>query len=116
MLAKSLDKEDRKMFFFQLDSLDWFSFIEQYILGTRKFVLKQDPDTIPACRNKMYVLWLADRMLKIFMIYLLYKLCREQLLRSSYHIIIGSSRHARFQACLQDAQRHSRWPQSVEGV
>lgn len=74
MLAQSLDKEDRKMFFFQLDSLDWFSFIEQYILGTRKFVLKQDPDTIPACRNKMYVLWLADRMLKIFMIYLLYKL------------------------------------------
>ena len=74
MLAQSLEAEDREMFYFQLESLDWFSFIEQYILGTRMFVLKQDPGTIPACRKKMYVLWMADRMLKVLMIYLLYKL------------------------------------------
>ena len=73
-LAHSLSAQDREMFYFQLDSLDWFSFIEQYTLGTRKFVLKQDPATIPACRKKMYMLWLADRMVKLFMIYLLFKL------------------------------------------
>ena len=69
-----MEAEDREMFYFQLDSLDWFSFIEQYILGTRIYVLNQNPDTIPACRRKMYVLWLADRVLKAFMIYLLYKM------------------------------------------
>ena len=74
MLAESLSVEDREIFYFQLDTLDWFSFIEQYILGTRKFVLKQDPATIPACRKKMYMLWLADRTVKLFMIYLLFKL------------------------------------------
>ena len=74
MLAQSLTEEDRNLFYFQLDTVDWSSFMEDYILGIRKYLLKQDPSTIPTCRNKMFFLWLADRMMKVFMVYLLYKL------------------------------------------
>ena len=69
-----MTREDRDMFFFNLDTLDWQSFILYYVLGTREFVLKQDPSTIPACKRKLKFLYICDRIVKFIFLYLLYKL------------------------------------------
>lgn len=65
--------EDRDIFFFNLDSLDWYSFILYYVLGTREYVLKQDPSTIPACKRKLKFLYICDRIIKFIFLYLLFK-------------------------------------------
>ena len=73
-LAESMEQADREMFFFNLETLDWFNFILHYVLGTRKYVLKQDPSSIPACKRKLRFLWFCDRIIKIFFVYFLYKI------------------------------------------
>ncbi|XP_022646381.1 fatty acyl-CoA reductase 1-like isoform X2 [Varroa jacobsoni] len=45
--------KDREDFDFDIRPMDWLSFLEQYILGVRKYVLKEDPSTIPAARAKL---------------------------------------------------------------
>lgn len=73
-LEKSMDDTDREIFYFNLESLDWQNFILYYVLGTRHYVLKQDPKSIPACRRKLKFLWLCDRIIKIFVLYCIYKI------------------------------------------
>jgi len=73
-LAESMDETDRETFNFNLESLDWYDFIHHYVLGTRKFVLKQDPSTIPACRRKLMFLKICDRVIKLFFLYFLYRI------------------------------------------
>ena len=73
-LEDSMETEDKEMFNFNLDSLDWFDFILHYILGTRQYVLKQDPSSIPACKRKLKILWFCDRTIKLVFLYFLYKI------------------------------------------
>jgi len=72
-LEECMTPEDRDIFFFNLDSLDWYSFILYYVLGTREYVLKQDPSTIPACKRKLKFLYICDRIIKFIFLYLLFK-------------------------------------------
>jgi len=63
-LSDSLHPKDRDMFFFRLEGMDWNNFIHDYILGTRKYVLKQSPESLPACRRKLTILWLVHNIIK----------------------------------------------------
>ena len=69
-----MDETDREIFYFNLESLDWYDFIHHYTLGTRKYVLKQDPSTIPACKRKLQFLYICDRVIKMFFLYFLYRI------------------------------------------
>jgi len=72
-LAKTMETKDRETFYFQLDGLEWDLFIEEYIKGTRAYVLKQNPSTMAACRRKLSVLWVLDSLLKLGMLYVIVK-------------------------------------------
>jgi len=63
-LSNSLDPKDRETFYFRCEGLDWDLFIRDYVMGTRKYVLKQSPDTLPACRRKLWALWALHTFLK----------------------------------------------------
>merc|ERR1719481_462059 len=63
-LNKSLDAKDREMFFFRMEGLDWDILIKDYVLGTRKFVLKQSPSSLPACRRKLLFLCILHNSIK----------------------------------------------------
>ena len=69
-----MEQDDREMFDFNLESIDWYEFILHYVLGTRLYVLKQDPSTIPACKRKLKFLWLCDRIIKFVFLYFLYRM------------------------------------------
>jgi len=69
-LANSLDEKDKETFFFKVDGIQWENFIEQYIKGTRAYVLKQDPSSVPACRRKLSMLWVLDCLAKIGLLYI----------------------------------------------
>lgn len=48
-----LSPQDRKVFNFDICDLDWRAYFEQYVLGTRKFILKEDPSTFPMARSHL---------------------------------------------------------------
>nr|CAD7431151.1 unnamed protein product [Timema monikensis] len=52
-LMARLHPRDRKIFNFDIADLDWKVYWEQYVLGTRKFILKEDPSTFPAARSHL---------------------------------------------------------------
>lgn len=73
-LANTMEDKDRDTFYFLLEGLEWDLFIEEYIKGTRAYVLKQNPNTISTCRRKLRVLWLVDRILHLGLLFLLLKI------------------------------------------
>jgi fatty acyl-CoA reductase len=52
-LLTHLHPLDRKIFNFDVLEIDWKLYLEQYILGTRRFILKEDPSTFPAARSHL---------------------------------------------------------------
>ncbi|GBP60248.1 Putative fatty acyl-CoA reductase CG5065 [Eumeta japonica] len=42
-LRKTMSLEDRSIFDFNMNNIDWDSFIETYVIGLRKYLLKEDP-------------------------------------------------------------------------
>eukprot|EP00092_Neocalanus_flemingeri_P005847 GFUD01006292.1.p1 GENE.GFUD01006292.1~~GFUD01006292.1.p1 ORF type:complete len:503 (-),score=131.65 GFUD01006292.1:35-1543(-) len=73
-LARTMEKKDRDTFYFMLDGLEWNTFIEEYIKGTRAYVLKQSPTTLAACRRKLTVFWILDNLLKFGCLFVIVKL------------------------------------------
>ena len=53
-LWSKLSDRDREIFFFNIKDIDWKSYSEAYILGTRKYILKEDIDTLPEGRKKAF--------------------------------------------------------------
>jgi len=50
-LGEQLSPEDRETFMFDVREIYWPSYLEHYILGIRQFILKENPDTLPAARS-----------------------------------------------------------------
>lgn len=50
-LGQQLSVEDRQTFMFDVKQIDWPSYLENYILGIRQFILKENPDTLVAARS-----------------------------------------------------------------
>ncbi|XP_077561266.1 putative fatty acyl-CoA reductase CG5065 isoform X2 [Haemaphysalis longicornis] len=53
LLMGRLEGPDRETFDFDIRAIDWVPYMEQYILGVRRYVLKEDPSTIPAARRNL---------------------------------------------------------------
>lgn len=52
-LMEQMSVEDRRTFYFDVRTIDWPSYIQTYTLGTRRFILKDDPSTLPAARKHL---------------------------------------------------------------
>lgn len=52
-LVNSLNAVDRDKFFIDIQRIDWKSYMENYILGVRYYLLREDPSTIPNARKKL---------------------------------------------------------------
>ncbi len=53
LLSSVLSGPDAQDFGFSLHDLDWHSFFGLYVLGARRFVMGQSPDTLPESRRRM---------------------------------------------------------------
>ena len=53
-LWSELSDRDRETFFFNVKEIDWKSYSEAYILGTRKYILKENIDTLPQAHKKAF--------------------------------------------------------------
>ncbi|XP_029177624.1 putative fatty acyl-CoA reductase CG5065 isoform X2 [Nylanderia fulva] len=52
-------------------NLDWDVYLHQYMLGIRKYILKDNPDTLNKARNRLSRLYWMHKLTKIFSIFVL---------------------------------------------
>ena len=76
MLATA-DPESLQTFDFDVKSLNWESYFDHYVLGTRHFVLKEDPETLNSSRKKLRLMQLLHFLVQFAFIFVLYYLFRN---------------------------------------
>lgn len=52
-LFSTLSSEDKELFNFDMKSFSWESYLERYVLGIRKYLLKQNSNNIDESRKKL---------------------------------------------------------------
>ncbi|XP_046382375.1 putative fatty acyl-CoA reductase CG5065 isoform X2 [Ischnura elegans] len=90
-LLDRLSPQDRKTFDFDLVPLDWEDYLEKYVLGTRRFILKEDPATFPAARRhlkKMYWIHKATQLLTVVLFWRALML-RSETARNMWYALFG---------------------------
>lgn len=53
-LWERLPENDKKLFNFDMSSVDWNLLFKNKLNGIRTFLFKDTPDTLPAARRKMF--------------------------------------------------------------
>ena len=52
-LFEQLPPADRATFYFDVREIDWKKYVTDYVLGTRKFILKDDLSSLPIARRNL---------------------------------------------------------------
>jgi fatty acyl-CoA reductase len=50
-LSKSMTEKDTETFYTDIKMVNWDDYIKKFVLGTRHYCLKEDPNTLPAARR-----------------------------------------------------------------
>lgn len=82
-LMQSLDKKDFVKFSMDIQSINWCEYIENYVLGVRKYLLKEEPRTLPKARANLKRLYLISQMMKL------------GLLASAIYLMINKQKHSK---------------------
>ena len=70
-LLDKLSDEDRRIFYFDVRQIDWKSYVKDYCLGIRRYVLKDNDDTIQAARISLIKFyWLQKIIQGVFLLLL----------------------------------------------
>ncbi|KAK9507276.1 hypothetical protein O3M35_007173 [Rhynocoris fuscipes] len=76
LLTEDLCPVDRLLFHTDVSKLNWDEYVKIYLLGIRKYVLKDSADTLPACLKKLNRLLWIQRFGKLFLLFVIYRLLR----------------------------------------
>ncbi|XP_023238990.1 putative fatty acyl-CoA reductase CG5065 isoform X2 [Centruroides sculpturatus] len=74
LLMNSLSGRDRQTFGFDIRPINWSLYMENYVLGVRRYLLKEDESTLPAARTnltRIYYYWQAAHGLLLCVIFYL---------------------------------------------
>lgn len=52
-LLDHLSESDKRTFYFDVRQIDWDAYIETYIKGARRYILKDDLSTLPTARRNL---------------------------------------------------------------
>lgn len=64
-LNKELSAADRRRFLIDVKQIDWPQYMENYVLGIRHYLLKEDPKTIDAAKFRLDLLYYATQATKV---------------------------------------------------
>ncbi|CAH0385057.1 unnamed protein product [Bemisia tabaci] len=65
LIKEIASSSDQPNFEVDVAKIGWDSYVKQYMLGIRKFVLKDPPETIPGARRKLYRLYWFHRLVQV---------------------------------------------------
>lgn len=90
-LSAAFNEEDKKTFFTDVRPLHWPTYLEAYCLGTKRFVLNEDMNDLPAARSHMKMLrnirWAFNTVLAVVLWRVL--IARSQLARNLWAFVIN---------------------------
>ncbi|KAJ3618770.1 hypothetical protein MTP99_005583 [Tenebrio molitor] len=72
-LWDQMGKEDKKMFKFSMEDVDWVKYGRDSTLGARMYLLKETPDTIPKAKKKLKIMFVVHYAVVALFWYSLYK-------------------------------------------
>lgn len=52
-LLSTMNDEDREIFAIDTNVIDWNTYMDNYCLGIRNYLLKQNPNSLVNCRKQM---------------------------------------------------------------
>lgn len=52
-LITKMHPEDRDKFDFNVTKIEWRTYFESYVLGTRRYIMKEDPKTLEIAKKKL---------------------------------------------------------------
>lgn len=64
-LHTTLSKFDQEEFNFDVSKINWEEYVEDYVLGIRRFIFKEDAATIPNARKQISRLYWVYRCLQV---------------------------------------------------
>lgn len=91
VLKGSMTPDDQKTFCFDPRALHWATYMQNYCLGTKKFVLKEDPSGFPAARAHLKKLRNIRYVFNTALLVILWRLliAKSNLARNSWFFILG---------------------------
>jgi len=90
-LRDALSPEDQESFYFDASKIHWKTYIENYCLGTKMYVMKEDMTSLPEARAHMKRLRNIRYMVNTFLVVLFWRLliARSSLARNSWLFIMN---------------------------
>ncbi|CAN7998803.1 unnamed protein product [Ixodes hexagonus] len=90
-LLQEISPADREIFCIDLRLLDWGRYFKDYVVGTRKFVLKEDPATVPEGRNTLRRLYIYQQLLYAGLLAFVWRLvmCRSKSACRLWHAVLS---------------------------
>ncbi|XP_033126302.1 fatty acyl-CoA reductase 1-like [Anneissia japonica] len=88
-LQSSMTEEDRKIFFLDVRPLHWPTYLENYCIGTKQFVLNENLSDLPAARRHIKMLrnirWTCNMIIAVILWRVL--IARSQLARNLWYLV-----------------------------
>lgn len=91
MLIDHMSPEDKKMFYFDPRPLHWPTYLENYCLGTKKYLLNEDLSGVPAARAHLKKLRNIRYTFNTVLVIILWRtlIARSQIARNLWFFIMG---------------------------
>ncbi|XP_052868592.1 putative fatty acyl-CoA reductase CG5065 [Anopheles cruzii] len=64
-MYERMSEEDRKRFYFDVAEINFESYLHDFILGARQYILKEGPETLPKARKLLRKLYIMDKIVQI---------------------------------------------------
>jgi fatty acyl-CoA reductase len=90
-LKATMTPDDQKMFYFDPRTLHWPTYMQNYCLGTKKFILKEDLSGLPAARARLRMLRNIRYIFNTVLLVVLWRLliANSNLARNSWFFVMG---------------------------
>ena len=114
-LVNTDDNESLESFSFDISSLDWKIFNDNYVLGVRHYVLKNHPDSMDSSRKKLKILYFLHRFIQLaFVFFLIYNIMLAAPFSScAMFLVLGMYN---FDVLEKQAQKGFRPPSAMKGI
>lgn len=89
-LCLLLSPEDRRTFDFDVKNIDWDAYIESYVLGIRRFLFKESPETLPKSRSLLKRLHIIHILTQVAAVFFMWRFLfsRSEVLRGLWRRIV----------------------------
>ena len=68
-LWKSITPADQRAFHFDISDLDWGNYIVGYQMGCKKYIMKEDLNSIPTAKRTLRILYWIHKLTQLLMAY-----------------------------------------------